>query len=416
MAKIGLLTLGVPGHWNPASCLAHTLQSKGHAVTAFQLTYYEELVRRSGVDYCPIGEQVYPRSRMEQIYAHLGTLQGGALLRYTISIFTERSQMYLVEAPELLRLAGIELVLVDQFEPAGACVAEKLGIPFVTLSNALVAGEETSIPPLFTTWPYSTNFAAKVRNQMAYRLVARLTRPWLDSLNAKRREWKLREYRTLWDASSRTAQLSQQPACFDFPRLQLHPQFHYTGPWHDRRVRPDVPFPYEKLTGRRLIYASMGTLQNRVREVFREIAEACSGIDAQLVISLGDGSSPDQLGPLPGNPIVVQMAPQLELLDRASLVITHAGLNTVLESLSCGVPMVAIPVGNDQPGVAARLKWLGAGEFLLLKQLQAAKLRPLLNKVLDEPQYRQRAQEVKTEIQKADGVRRAVELIEGVLN
>jgi MGT family glycosyltransferase len=251
---------------------------------------------------------------------------------------------------------------------------------------------------------------------MAYRLVARLTRPWLDSLNAKRREWKLREYRTLWDASSPTAHLSQQAAFFDFPRLQLPPQFHYTGPWHDRRVRPDVPFPYEKLTGRRLIYASMGTLQNRVREVFGEIAEACSGIDAQLVISLGGGSSPDQLVPLPGNPIVVQMAPQLELLDRASLVITHAGLNTVLESLSCGVPMVAIPVGNDQPGVAARLKWLGAGEFLLLKQLRAAKLRPLLNKVLDEPQYRQRAQEVKTEIQKADGVRRAVELIEGVLN
>jgi UDP:flavonoid glycosyltransferase YjiC (YdhE family) len=119
MARIGLLTLGVPGHWNPTSCLAHALQSRGNAVTAFQLTYYEEVVRRSGVDYCPIGVQVYPRSRMEKIYAHLGTLQGGALLRYTISIFTERSQMYLVEAPELLRLAGIELVLVDQFEPAG---------------------------------------------------------------------------------------------------------------------------------------------------------------------------------------------------------------------------------------------------------------------------------------------------------
>jgi UDP:flavonoid glycosyltransferase YjiC (YdhE family) len=242
--------------------------------------------------------------------------------------------MYLDEAPDLLRRAGIELLLVDQVEPAGASVAEKLGIPFVTLSNALVTNEEPGIPPVFTTWPYSTSVAARLRNRVAYRFLATLTKPWRDAINARRREWKLPEYRTIWDSCSPTAHISQLPGCFDFPRLQLPPQFHYMGPWHDRNVRPEIPFPYERLTGRRLIYASMGTLQNRVREVFREIAEACNGIDAQLVVSLGGGSTPQQVGPLPGNPIVVQMAPQLELLIRATLVITHAGLNTALESLS----------------------------------------------------------------------------------
>lgn len=57
---------------------------------------------------------------------------------------------------------------------------------------------------------------------------------------------------------------------------------------------------------------------------------------------------------LPGNPIVVNYAPQLELLKIADLTITHAGVNTTLESLSNGVPLVAIPITNDQPGVAAR--------------------------------------------------------------
>ena len=84
---------------------------------------------------------------------------------------------------------------------------------------------------------------------------------------------------------------------------------------------------------------------------------------------------------MPGNPIVVPVAPQLDLLSRAALTITHAGLNTVLESLSYGVPMVAIPVGNDQPGVAARIKWRGVGELLALKHLKAAKLRPLMDQV-----------------------------------
>lgn len=61
------------------------------------------------------------------------------------------------------------------------------------------------------------------------------------------------------------------------------------------------------------------------------------------MISLGGGGSPELLQGMPGSPLVVGYAPQLELLKKATLTITHAGLNTVLESLSNGVPMVAIP-------------------------------------------------------------------------
>lgn len=416
MAKIGLITPGVPGHWNPSSCVARALQAKGHTVLALQMAYFEEVVRRSGLEYCPIGEKAFPPERVEQFYKRLGALRGRTLLRSTISWFCERSQMCMSEAPELLRRAGVEFLLVDQVEPAGACVAERLGIPYVTLSNALLTNMEPGIPPLVTTWTYSQNRAARLRNRLANRMLASLLGPWLAAVNASRREWNLPAYRSLADSVSPLLHLSQQPECFDFPRQELPPQFRYCGPWHDPAFRPAVPFPYEKLSGRPLIYASMGTLQNRVQEVFREIAAACEGLDAQLVISLGGGSTPEQLGAMPGNPLVVSVAPQLELLKRATLTITHGGLNTVLESLSCGVPMVAVPVGNDQPGVAARVKWLGAGELLALKQLRASRLRPLITRVLEEPGYRQRAQQIQAEIQRANGVQRAAELIEGVLN
>ncbi|WLT39734.1 hypothetical protein NON20_10065 [Synechocystis sp. B12] len=66
---------------------------------------------------------------------------------------------------------------------------------------------------------------------------------------------------------------------------------------------------------------------------------------------------------LPGNPLVVNYAPQLELLQRTALTITHAGLNTTLECLNNAVPMVAIPIANDQPGVAARIAWAGVGNL-----------------------------------------------------
>jgi zeaxanthin glucosyltransferase len=61
---------------------------------------------------------------------------------------------------------------------------------------------------------------------------------------------------------------------------------------------------------------------------------------------------------------MVNTAPQIELLKRAPLCITRAGLNTVLEALAQGVPIVAIPIGFDQPGVAARVAYHGVGEFV----------------------------------------------------
>ena len=138
----------------------------------------------------------------------------------------------------------------------------------------------------------------------------------------------------------------------------------------------DVEFPWERLTGEPLIYASMGTLQNRVANVFHTIASATSGLkNVQLVLSLGDHVDPKEIGPLPTNAITVKYAPQLELLKRASVCITHAGLNTVLEALAQGVPQVAIPVTNDQPGVAARIADKKTGLVLPLNELTAPVFR-----------------------------------------
>ena len=108
-----------------------------------------------------------------------------------------------------------------------------------------------------------------------------------------------------------------------------------------------MDFPWERLTGEPLIYASMGTILNGRVDVFRTIVVALTKHrDLQLVLSAGDQIDPEQIGPIPNNAIIVKRAPQLELLKRASVCITHAGLNTVLESLTQGVPQVAIPVSS----------------------------------------------------------------------
>ncbi len=70
------------------------------------------------------------------------------------------------------------------------------------------------------------------------------------------------------------------------------------------------------------------------------------------MISLGNPKA--QASDLPGNPIVVPFAPHQKLIER-SKVVAYADMNTVLTALGCGIPLVAIPITNEQPGIASRL-------------------------------------------------------------
>jgi len=215
---------------------------------------------------------------------------------------------------------------------------------------------------------------------------------------------------------SKVAWLTQTPKAFDFENSRWPSQFHHTGPFHDGKGREELNFPWERLTGEPLIYASMGTILNGQAEVFQTIAAGVAkhkGV--QLVLSIGDQLQPEQIGPVPGNAIIVKRAPQLELLKLASICITHSGLNTVLESLAQGVPQVAIPVTFDQPGIAARMAYHQTGMVTSLDKLSPAHLSGLLGEVLSNPAYRENARRIQKAIVKANGLSTAADLIEDSL-
>jgi zeaxanthin glucosyltransferase len=113
-----------------------------------------------------------------------------------------------------------------------------------------------------------------------------------------------------------------------------------------------------------------------------------------------------------GSPIVVRYAPQLELISRSSLVITHAGLNTVLESLAQGVPLVCIAITNDQPAVAARVRRCGVGESIPLEDLEITNLHRVIHQVLTEQRYRTNAAKMQHFTQLSGGATLAADICE----
>jgi MGT family glycosyltransferase len=412
MTHFGIICPAESGHLNTFIPLAKELLNRGHNVTVIASLDAQKKVIANGLGFKPIGEDIFPLGSLKERFTELGKLSGLAALKYTIEIFKESATSVLRDAPEVIKENGIEALLVDQSCSEAGTVAEFLGIPFVTICSAVVLNRDPDIPPFSTTWEYNPTWKGRLRNKLGYQILNRVVKPRYDVLMEYRQKWNLPLDSGVNSLYSPLAQISHQPAELEYPRKTLPKWFHFTGPYHYSASREPVAFPWEKLTEKPLIYASMGTLQNRLIDVFEKIASACEGLDAQLVITLGGSATPESLPKLPGNPLVVSYAPQLELLKKATLVITHAGMNTTLECLTNGVPMVAIPVANDQPGIAARIAWTGVGELVPLKKLSVEKLREAVKQVLTEDSYKKNALRLQEGIKQAGGVSRAADIIE----
>ena len=109
---------------------------------------------------------------------------------------------------------------------------------------------------------------------------------------------------------------------------------------------------------------------------------------------------------------LVPMHLQVKLLESSTLCVTHAGLNTALECLTQGVPMVAIPITNDQPGVAARIAEKKAGLVVALNDLTASRLSLLVDQVLNDSTYRDNARYFQKVIAETNGLSKATDLLE----
>ncbi|MEL6401901.1 MAG: glycosyltransferase [Cyanobacteria bacterium J06626_4] len=416
MTHIGILCPTLTGHLNPMIALGGELQRRSHRVTVVGLIDGKAKVLAAGLEFLAIGTTEFPQGSTPQSLHQLGELSGIAALRYSLALVKRATAILLAEGPAALKAVGVDCLLIDQALHGGSTVAQVLHLPFITVCCALMLNPEPDVPPFFTSWHYGAAGWARLRNQAGYQLLALLANRSTRQIADYRQQWHLPPLRSQNDAYSELAQICQQPAEFAFPRQFLPACFHFTGPYVEPASRASVPFPFEQLTGQPLIYASLGTLQNRLLWLFEAIAAACQDLDAQLVMALGGGAQPESLPPLPGSPLVVGYAPQLKLLQKAALTITHAGMNTVLESLSNGVPLVAIPITNDQPGVAARIAWTGTGEFILPNQLTVPKLRRKIRQVLTQTSYRQNAVRLQQAIQASGGAPQAADIIEQVIS
>ena len=418
MAHVAILSLDEVGHLFPLGAVGRELVRRGHRVTIVGPARSARLAAALDL---PLHELAADSVAFPSPWGKwlVFSVLGAGWMPWLQAEFSWAAQILLREAPEALQKLNVDGVLIDESRCAGGTVAERLGLPYVTVSTTLTWREEMSVPPMFTGWDWSESRRARLRNRMGYAAWRWFTHPMLKTINRFRRKWDLQPFRQISDTHSPLAHLGQSCPEFDHPRRELPDTFHYVGALASARPGgSDSSFPWQRLDGRPLVFASLGTVSDAANlPVYPKIAAACAGLDAQLVVTLGRwhdkhfATSAD-MGTLPGNPLLVDFAPQLELLDRAALLITHAGMNSTLESLSRGVPMVAMPRSGDQLAVASLIQSTGVGVRAPFYGGSADEVRRAVERVLVEDRFRTRAKELQQALHAAGGVRRAADIVE----
>jgi zeaxanthin glucosyltransferase len=408
MTRYGIFCFLGRGHLDPAIAIGRSLVRRGHDVTIYHLGIAQAAVRAANLDFSAIDQEEpawQPKSaEVTGRYRWSGTVD--AVTRHTLRI--------LREGPRALTEKRVDVVIADQLDLAAGTAAESVGLPFLTLSCSPPIYLDETVPPPYFGWQPTLDAAGRRKNSRANSLVERFARPALREINRQRARLKLPLVSGINNLFSKRAIITQLPEFLELPR-RMPSHLYYTGQFRDECTEAGKPFDWARLSRRPLVYASMGTIRNTCKQVFSLIALACAQCNVQLVLSLGGGTLlPSDLGQLPGHPIVLHYARQRALIQRASLVINCAGLNTTLECLRHGVPMIAIPVAEDQPGVAARIARAGVGIVLPIEELTLVGLISAVGQLLDEDTYRASAAQLQQQLHRIEGADKAVDLIERV--
>lgn len=395
--------------------LARELVRRGHRATFLHMADAAPLVGGEGagqeISFRPVGQGTHPPGTLAGIKHRMATIRAFWGLAGIIRDVASTTDMLCRDLPGALREIGADAVVADQSEAAGGLVAAHLGLPVVSVANALPLNREPGVPPPFTPWRYDPSHWGTERNLGGYRVSDLLMRAPSRVISGYATAWRIGERRTIEDCASRLAQVSQTVPGFDMPRIALPDVFHHVGPLRDPEGG-DPGFRLPEPDGRPLVYASLGTLQGGRVSIFRRIAEAARRLECRLVVAHGGALSTAQVATLPGRPAVHDFVPQDVVLRDASLAVLNGGLNTVMDALTHGVPVVAVPIAFEQGAIAARLERAGAGRAVSRRFLTAGRMERTMREVLATSSYRARSRELGREVARGRGVDGAADIVE----
>jgi UDP:flavonoid glycosyltransferase YjiC (YdhE family) len=370
------------GHFYPLVPLAGAARDAGHEVAFATAAELAPVVERLGFAFLRAGPERPDDTELARLREAAARLPGrerqAFVVRHVFAGATARRT-----AADLLGVCATwrpDLLVRDQTEFGGCLAAEALGLPHAMhQSTALPAPTFAALGESFAELRAAHGLPPDPDLNMLDRYLVLSPFPSAVGGVAERSWARLHRYRfTPFDRSGDEA-------------------------------APDWPLP---LPGAPLVYATLGTLQNRRTDVLRAFVEALRDEPVNLVVTVGRSGDPDQLGPQPPHVRIERYVPQSLLLPRCDLVVCHGGSGTVLGALAAGLPMVVTPLAADQPDNAERCAAAGVARVLEPADVSPPAVREAVRGVLGDPAYKRAAERVRAEMEALPPLAHVVGLLE----
>jgi MGT family glycosyltransferase len=391
VATLVFLNLPARGHINPTLPIVHELIARDHEVHYFTAEEYRGIVETAGARF-----HLLPA--LQRI--------GNVVVSST-------------EPPGDKQLALMPFVMAYQSTKVIPELVEKIkglrpdGLVYNTLSLwGRLIGQILSVP------------AMAFRPFHAPRMHRSVTAPFASDRLARLAAAADRELELLARSFGKTSQTVNELVSYteSLTLIFMPREFQIEGQLFDQRFlfvgpslieAPPEPWPLEKADsgGPLRVYVSLGRLRNNDPEFYRTCFSAFDSSEWQVVMSVGERIDLASLAPIPDNFLVSRFVKQTALLSNVDVFVTHGGLNSTIEGLFFGVPLVVVPEIREQHLTASRVQELGLGLVLRKETLTAEMLATTTRKVALDPEIQLHVKEMQRLTRMTGGFKRATEAI-----
>jgi MGT family glycosyltransferase len=377
------------GNVAPQLALAKGLVERGHHVRVLTEDCLAEDVLAAGARFEPFATAPNRRRRNEDLLRdwEARTPLGG-FARARDRVMMGPAAAYADDTHAALAGEPVDAMVCDYMLFGPPIAAERAGVPQALLVHNIYMVPEPGKPAPGPGFLPALGWPGRVRDRVLNRMFLALFGRGLPAVNRARIQHGLPPLRRILDQLGHVdLVLVLTSESFDFHGAAHPPHVRYTGPV---LVDPqwtgawDAPWPADD--SRPLVVVSLSTTYMGQERALGRIIEGLGSLDVRVLVTTGPAIDPASL-PVRPNTVLVRSAPHGELFPDAAVVLTHAGMGTVTRALSCGVPLVCLPMGRDQLDVAARVVHAGAG-VRLRPGARPAAIRAAVDRVLREPAFR----------------------------
>lgn len=389
MGKVVFFCIPAQGHTNPTLGVVRELVKRGHEVWYYSYEMLRGPIEAAGARFVSCdaydAEQKLSPADGARVAKDL-TFATKVLVDTTLAL----DEMV---CRDMERLKP-GCIVADSMAVWGKAVSGKMGIPFVSST---------------TTFAFNRQSAQVMKQGMGELVKLLLAMPAVGKQirRLRKRGYPIKNILDILQNDNDTHTIVYTSPEFQPFSDTFSDRYAFVGP----SIRP-VELPLAK-TREKLVYVSMGTVNNDMETLYRDCIGALAPMGHQVILSVGDQVDISRLGPLPEHVQVYPRVDQMAVLEQADVFVTHCGMNSVSEGLYFGVPLVLLPQTAEQSGVANRAEELGAG--IRPGGESGAAIAEAVARLLSEPEYRKAAERIGAGFRSCPGAAGAADKIEAVM-